>query len=102
MKTRLAAVGLAIALATGSSLFGADVRETRKAFLRARTAISEGRYREALELYRKVIELLPEDDHLQRGAAMALLGLAAWTSGDLETAYRSYADGMARMLRQAA
>ena len=61
MKTRLAAVGLAIALATGSSLFGADVRETRKAFLRARTAISEGRYREALELYRKVIELLPED-----------------------------------------
>jgi predicted Zn-dependent protease len=60
MKTRLAAVGLAIALATGS-LFGADVRETRKAFLRARTAISEGRYREALELYRKVIELLPED-----------------------------------------
>ena len=61
MKTRLAAVGLAIALATGSSLFGTDVRETRKAFLRARTAISEGRYREALELYRKVIELLPED-----------------------------------------
>ena len=60
MKTRLAAAGLVIALATGS-LFGADVRETRKAFLRARTAISEGRYREALELYRKVIELLPED-----------------------------------------
>jgi predicted Zn-dependent protease len=60
MKTRLAAAGLVIALATGS-LLGADVRETRKAFLRARTAISEGRYREALELYRKVIELLPED-----------------------------------------
>ncbi len=60
MKTRLAAAGLVIALAT-ASLFGADVRETRKAFLRARTAISEGRYREALELYRKVIELLPDD-----------------------------------------
>jgi tetratricopeptide (TPR) repeat protein len=60
MKTRLAAAGLAVALACGF-LFGADVRETRKAFLRARTAISEGRYREALELYRKVIELLPED-----------------------------------------
>jgi LuxR family maltose regulon positive regulatory protein len=30
---------------------------------------------------------------------MALLGLAAWTSGDLEAAHRSYADGMARMQR---
>ena len=60
MKTRLAALGLAVVLA-GGSLFGADVRESRKAFLRARTAIGEGRYREALELYRKVIELLPED-----------------------------------------
>ena len=28
---------------------------------------------------------------------MALLGLAAWTNGDLEAAHRSYADGMARM-----
>ncbi len=60
MKTRLAAAGLVVALAAGL-LLGADVRDTRKAFLRARTAISEGRYREALELYRKVIELLPED-----------------------------------------
>ncbi len=30
---------------------------------------------------------------------MALLGLAAWTGGDLEAAHQSYADGMARMLR---
>lgn len=60
MKTRLAALGLAVVLACGS-LLGADVRETRKAFLRARSAISEGRYREALELYRKVIALLPDD-----------------------------------------
>ena len=60
MKTRLAAAGLVVALAAGL-LLGADVRDTRKAFLRARTAISEGRYREALDLYRKVIELLPED-----------------------------------------
>jgi tetratricopeptide (TPR) repeat protein len=60
MKTRLAAAGLVVALA-GGLLLGADVRETRKAFLRARSAISDGRYREALDLYRKVIELLPED-----------------------------------------
>ncbi len=48
---------------------------------------------------RRALDLLPEDDHLQRGAAMALLGLAAWTSGNLEDAHRSYADGMARMER---
>jgi tetratricopeptide (TPR) repeat protein len=60
MKTRLAGAGLAVFLACGSVL-GADLRETRKAFLRARTAISDGRYREALDLYRKVIELVPED-----------------------------------------
>ena len=51
MKTRMAAAGLVVALAAGL-LLGADVRDTRKAFLRARTAISDGRYREALELYR--------------------------------------------------
>ena len=34
----------------------------------------------------------PEDDHLARGAASALLGLAAWSTGDLELAHTSYAD----------
>ena len=46
---------------------------------------------------RRALDLVPEDDHLWRGAAAALLGLASWTSGDLETAHRSYADGMARV-----
>ena len=32
----------------------------------------------------QVLDLVPEDDHLRRGAAAALLGLASWTSGDLE------------------
>jgi LuxR family maltose regulon positive regulatory protein len=45
----------------------------------------------------RALDLVPEDDHLWRGAAAALLGLASWTSGDLETAHRSYADGMARV-----
>ena len=30
---------------------------------------------------------------------MAFLGLASWTSGDLETAHLSYADGMAHLQR---
>lgn len=46
---------------------------------------------------RRVIELAPEDDDFVRGAASSLIGLAAWTSGDLETAYRMYAGGMAHL-----
>jgi ATP/maltotriose-dependent transcriptional regulator MalT len=47
----------------------------------------------------QALGLLPEDDHLWRGAAAALLGLASWTSGELETAYRSFADSTASMRR---
>ena len=46
---------------------------------------------------RRALDLAPEDDHLTRGGAAGFLGLAAWTSGDLEAAHRSYADGMASL-----
>ena len=48
---------------------------------------------------REALNLAPEDDDLLRGAAEALLGLATWASGDLETAHRIYAAGMARVQR---
>jgi LuxR family transcriptional regulator, maltose regulon positive regulatory protein len=46
---------------------------------------------------RQVLDLVPEEDHLRRGAAVALLGLAAWTSGDLKEGHRMFAEGMARL-----
>ena len=46
---------------------------------------------------RRALDLVGEDDHVGRGAAAALLGLAYWTSGDLEAAHRWYADGMASL-----
>ena len=46
---------------------------------------------------RQALDLVPEEDHLWRGAASALLGLASWASGDLEAAHRMYADGMANL-----
>ncbi|MGO4268380.1 LuxR C-terminal-related transcriptional regulator [Paenibacillus sp. TAF58] len=49
----------------------------------------------AMKYARRVLDLVPEDDHLPRGAATALLGLVSWASGDLEEAYRMFADGMA-------
>jgi predicted Zn-dependent protease len=59
MRARVACVALAALLlaAWGS----ADSRDARKTFLKARGAVAEGHYREALELYRKVIEELPAD-----------------------------------------
>ena len=40
---------------------------------------------------RRALDQVPEDDHLTRGAALALGGLAAWTTGDLDRAQASYA-----------
>ena len=44
---------------------------------------------------RRALDLLPEGDHLGRGTAAAFLGIASWTSGDLEAAHRTFAHGMA-------
>jgi LuxR family transcriptional regulator, maltose regulon positive regulatory protein len=48
---------------------------------------------------RRALELSPEEDHLRRASASGLLGLAYWTSGDLEQAHRAYADCMAGLRR---
>jgi tetratricopeptide (TPR) repeat protein len=59
MKAR--AVAIVAALILTGTLAAQDLRESRKTFLRARSAIAEGSYREALDLYRKVLELVPQD-----------------------------------------
>jgi LuxR family maltose regulon positive regulatory protein len=48
---------------------------------------------------RRVLELVDEGDFFRRGAAASLLGLASWTTGDLEAAHRWYAQGMADLER---
>ena len=47
------------------------------------------------EYARRALDLLPPGDHTRRGQAAALLGLAYWTSGDLEAAHQALADAMA-------
>ena len=69
------------------------------AMYRAGIALARGNVPETVTYARRALDLAPEDDHFQRGAAAAILGLAAWTSGDLEAAHRSYADGMAHLQR---
>ncbi|MDT7707668.1 MAG: hypothetical protein QOG20_3275 [Pseudonocardiales bacterium] len=46
---------------------------------------------------RRALDLIGPDDHVGRGAAAALLGLAYWTQGDLTSAHRWYAEGMASL-----
>ncbi|MDX2139146.1 MAG: LuxR C-terminal-related transcriptional regulator [Chloroflexota bacterium] len=43
---------------------------------------------------RLALDLLPADDHYERGTTAALLGLACWTGGDLESAYQYFAQGL--------
>lgn len=45
---------------------------------------------------RRALQLVRDDDHLGRGSAAALLGLAHWTNADLDAAYRGYADAIER------
>ncbi len=46
---------------------------------------------------RRALDLLDADDLVGRGAAASLLGLAHWTTGDLASAFRRYAAGMASL-----
>ena len=64
---------------------------------RAYLAQSRGDVPGTVKYGRRALELHPEGDHLQRGVAAAILGLAYWESGDLEAAHSTLADGMANM-----
>src|SRR5262249_26933 len=67
------------------------------ALYRAAIAQVSGNVSGTVAYARQALELLPVDDTLVRGAATALLGLTSWATGDLETAHRMYAEGMARV-----
>ena len=67
------------------------------AMYRAGIALALGDVPQSVTYARRVLDLAAEDDHFRHGAASALLGLASWTSGDLEAAHRSYAGGMAHL-----
>lgn len=67
------------------------------ALYRAAHALALNNLPAVMKYAQRVLDLAPEGDHLLRGAAAALVGLASWTSGELEAAYRMYADGMANL-----
>ena len=79
-----------------------DEEEFRRApgmipLIRAGLALAQGDMPETVKNARRVLDLAPEDDLLMLGGAASQLGLAAWTSGDLDTARRMTAEGMANL-----
>jgi LuxR family transcriptional regulator, maltose regulon positive regulatory protein len=69
------------------------------AVFRAAHALALGQVAETVKYASLALEHLPEENHHGRGAASGLLGLAYWTSGNLEAAQQSYAECMTRLLR---
>ncbi|MFN8597824.1 MAG: LuxR C-terminal-related transcriptional regulator [Anaerolineae bacterium] len=67
------------------------------AMYQAALALAQGDVVNTMKHARQVLELLREHDDFMRGAASSLLGLAAWTNGDLDTAYQMYSTGMAHL-----
>ncbi len=89
-----------LALAPSAEMVFVDEEEFRRlpasiAVYRAAHAQALGDVPNTVKYARRVLDLLPEEDHLGRGAATALLGLASWANGDLEVAHRAFADGIA-------
>jgi LuxR family transcriptional regulator, maltose regulon positive regulatory protein len=57
---------------------------------RAAQALVRGDVLETVRHARRTLELAPEDDHLGRAGAAGLMGLAFWSSGDLEEGHLAY------------
>lgn len=69
------------------------------AMYHAGIALVRGDVADTMKYAQQLLDLAPPDDSFLRGAGSALLGLARWTSGDLEAAYQIFADGLARLLK---
>jgi LuxR family maltose regulon positive regulatory protein len=93
-----------LALASSAEMVVVDEAEFRGlpgmiAIYRAAIALALGNVTDTMKYARRALDLVPEDDHHRRGSAAGFLGLAYWTSGDLEAAHRSYAECMALVQR---
>ena len=91
-------------VARSAEMVVADEEEYRRLpgmieLYRAALALARGELPGTVRHARRALELAPEDDHLCRAGASGLLGLAFWTSGDLEAGHSAYAECMAGLRR---
>ncbi|MEY2592238.1 MAG: hypothetical protein QOJ67_4222, partial [Acidimicrobiaceae bacterium] len=66
---------------------------------RAALALTRGDIAATVAHARRVLAVAPDDDELENAAAHALLGLAAWSEGDLDSAFAAYTESIAGMRR---
>ena len=66
---------------------------------RAALALTGGDIAGTVDHAQRVLALAPDNDEMGRAAAHALLGLAAWSEGNLDTAFAEYTDSIAAMRR---
>ena len=85
-----AAFFAAVLLAGAPALGAGDLAESRKTFLAARTAVADGRYQEALALYRKVLEMMPADPvvHFEYALLLRDLNVAEQAESEAREAVR--------------
>jgi LuxR family transcriptional regulator, maltose regulon positive regulatory protein len=69
------------------------------AMYRAAIALTSGDLADTMKYAQRVLDLALVDDHLQRGAAAAFIGLVNWRHGKLEVAHQAYGECMARLQR---
>lgn len=91
-------------VARSAEMVVADEEEYRRLpgmieLYRAAQALARGELPGTVRHAGRALELAPEDDHLCRAGASGLLGLAFWTSGDLEAGHSAYAECMAGLRR---
>jgi LuxR family transcriptional regulator, maltose regulon positive regulatory protein len=72
---------------------------TEVAAARVYLAQARGELPGTVEHARRALDLVPEEHHLARVIPTALLGLALWARGELESAYRTFADALGLMRR---
>jgi LuxR family maltose regulon positive regulatory protein len=69
----------------------------RIAIIRASNAQIKGDVPGTVKYAELALQLTPEEDHLQRAQAAAILGITYWADGDLESAHRAMTDWMNSM-----
>jgi predicted Zn-dependent protease len=86
----LSALLLAALTAPAAAVPEPDFIESRRVFLAARSAVADGRYQEALDLYRKALALVPNDAivHLEYAQLLRDLNVADEASREAREAVR--------------
>ena len=91
-------------VARSAEMVVADEEEYRRLpgmieLYRAALALARGDVPGTVRHARRALEVALADDHLCRAGASGILGLASWTSGDLEAGHSAYAECMTGLRR---